>query len=170
MSYLKIKETLLFGLVAMSLLFTACGGDDDEGCSLELNLPDTSTSSLFAAEEGIIDDYLLENNLQAVRTPSGLRFIVTEDILGLPDRPTLCSEVNVDYVGYYLSGEEFDSGTSISFGLSRVIDGWKEGIALFGEGTTGTIIFPSYLGYGNNPPPGIRTNAILAFDVTLNSF
>jgi FKBP-type peptidyl-prolyl cis-trans isomerase len=38
------------------------------------------------------------------------------------------------------------------------------------KGQKNTLLLPSALGYGNNPPPGIPKNAVLIFDVKLVDF
>lgn len=168
MSYLKTKQILFLGLAVFTLMITACG---DEGCDRVLILPDPSNSERFNNELVVIDSYIedlsIDDSATVGSTDSGLHFIINEP--GSASKPTICDEVNVTYVGYFLNGEQFDANT-FTFGLTNVIRGWTEGIPLFGEEGSGTIIIPSYLGYAGNPPPGIPANSILVFDVTLNFF
>lgn len=166
MNYLKINRFLILPLAVLTVIFSACG---DGECDLILNIPDPSGSAIFNNQLGVIDSYLEQNNLSAQVTDSGLHFII-DNPGDVNMKPTLCDEVNVDYVGYFLDGQEFDSGQGVTFGLTSVINGWSEGIPLFGEGGSGTLIIPSYIGFGETPIPGIPGNSILAFDVTLNSF
>ena len=119
-----------------------------------------------------IENYLTENNLTAQSTSSGLYFII--DLPGEGDKPTVANTVTVHYQGYFLNGNVFDSsyqrGMPAEFPLDRVILGWQEGIPLFARGGKGTLIIPSELAYGSNPPPGIPANEVLAFDVELLDF
>ncbi|MCC6724846.1 MAG: FKBP-type peptidyl-prolyl cis-trans isomerase [Saprospiraceae bacterium] len=117
-----------------------------------------------------IEDYLKDNNLTAESTASGLHYIIEEP--GTGGHPTLDDDVTVNYKGYLLDGSVFDqtSGTPITFGLSGVILGWQEGIPLFQKGGKGTLLIPSGLAYGANPPSGIPSRAVLAFDVELVNF
>jgi FKBP-type peptidyl-prolyl cis-trans isomerase FkpA len=117
-----------------------------------------------------IEAYLDENGLVAQSTASGLHYIIEEP--GTGGHPTLDDEVTVNYKGYLLDGNVFDqtSGTPITFGLRQVILGWQEGIPLFQKGGKGKLFIPSGLGYGANPPSGIPSRAVLAFDVDLVDF
>jgi len=119
-----------------------------------------------------IEKYLADNNLKATSTESGLHYIITKE--GDGNHPDASNSVTVDYKGYYSDGESFDSsydrGESITFPLLGVIAGWTEGIPKLSKGGAGTFLIPSHLGYGSTPPPGIRNNAVLIFDVELHDF
>jgi FKBP-type peptidyl-prolyl cis-trans isomerase FkpA len=86
-------------------------------------------------------------------------------------KPTSSSIVTVAYKGYYTDGEVFDesSASGITFPLQNVIKGWTEGIPLFKEGGSGTLLIPSHLGYGSNDSNGITGGSVLVFDVKLIS-
>ena len=123
----------------------------------------------------IIDNYLNENNIDAVKTESGLRYVVTKE--GSGPNATPGDVVSVHYTGMLLDGTVFDSSEGrepIQFplGQSRVIKAWDEGISYFNKGSKGTLYIPSPLGYGPNGTPGgpIPPNAILIFDIELVSF
>ena len=119
-----------------------------------------------------IEEYLSDNNLNAESTASGLYYII--DNPGTGEKPTIQNTVTVHYHGYFTNGNVFDSsinrGTPAEFPLSQVIQGWQEGIPLFGKGGFGQLFIPSHLAYGENPPPGIPSNAVLIFDVELIDF
>ena len=76
-------------------------------------------------------EFLEENKKKAgvITTPSGLQYEVIT--LGTGDKPTLESNVEVNYEGKTIDGKVFDSsyerGTTTSFKLSNVIPGWQEG-------------------------------------------
>lgn len=156
----------------LALSFTSCSGDDE--CNAVLEIPDASGSDIFAQDLDAIATYLEANDLPVNSTDSGLHFIINEQ--GGPNsqgrlNPELCDEVNVDYRGYLLDGTVFDEGEGITLSLMSVIRGWSEGIPLYSQGGSGTLIIPSYLGYGVRPPtPLIPVNAVLLFDIDLNSF
>lgn len=83
--------------------------------------------------------------------------------------------VTVDYVGAVMAtGAIFDSsykrGEPATFGLNRVIQGWKEGLVGMKEGGTRRVLIPANLAYAANPPQGsgIPVDADLVFDVTLH--
>lgn len=102
-----------------------------------------------------------------VKTPSGLNYIIHNP--GTAPFPTESSDVTVNYKGYFLNGEVFDSGEGITFPLNGVIRGWIEGIQLIGTGGSITLLIPSNLAYGPSGRGSIPGNTNLAFDVDLIS-
>ena len=144
-----------YSIIIFSLLILASCGKDQ-----------------MTTDDELIQEYLANNGLQAKLFESGLYVIV--DIEGGSEKPDLTSEVTIDYEGKYLDGEKFDSsydsGEPIIFPLNGFIEGWQLGIPEFGKGGSGTLIIPSHLGYGGNPPFGIRKNAVLIFDIELLDF
>jgi len=119
-----------------------------------------------------IEEYLVDNNLTAEVTPEGIYYIIDEP--GTGGSPNAFSTVIVNYRGYYLDGEVFDPGPGpgnpISFPLANVIPGWTLGIPLFQKGGKGTLLIPSYLGYGTRGQGPIGPNTPLLFDVELINF
>ncbi len=123
-------------------------------------------------EKKLIEDYIAQNELNAMSTPSGLYYVIFEP--GTSQRPTSTSVVTVHYTGRLLNGTVFDSthdfGQPIEISLSQVIAGWREGLQLFGRGGEGQLIIPSRLGYGSTALPGIPANSVLVFDIHLIDF
>jgi len=105
-------------------------------------------------------DSLHHNNLNGQFTSSGLYYKIIES--GSAAHPDTNSNVTVAYKGYFLSGAIFDENDYTTFKLNNLIEGWKEGIPLIGEGGEITLLVPSHLGYGDN--------AVRAFDITLHKF
>lgn len=109
----------------------------------------------------------------AVKTPSGLTYIITK--AGKGRRPKKGETVYVHYTGTLTSGVKFDSshdaGKAISFplGAGRVIKGWDEGIAKLRTGDQAILIIPPSIGYGARGAGGgvIPPNATLIFVVEL---
>ena len=64
----------------------------------------------------------------------------------------------------------FDSsvfrGEPSSFGVTRVIRGWTEGVQLMVKGEKRRFWIPSALAYGENPRPG-APRGMLVFDIDL---
>jgi len=118
-------------------------------------------------DEEIIQEYIADNNLDAVATGSGLYYVI--ETTGNGVFPDLSSVVTVAYTGKLTEGSIFDQSSSagISFPLTNVIQGWQEGIPLFSEGGTGKLLIPSALGYGNNAIGSIPANSVLIFDIEL---
>ena len=109
---------------------------------------------------------MLENNLTAQSTESGLYYIIEEQ--GTGAKPELQSKVTVAYTGKLLNGNVFDSGT-LTLNLYEFIDGWKEGIQLFNEGGKGMLFVPSTLAYGEHDQETIPANSVLIFDIHLQA-
>jgi FKBP-type peptidyl-prolyl cis-trans isomerase FkpA len=153
----KLKFPFL-ALLLVSVLASSCGKED------------LTPTEQLAEDIKKIEEYLADNNLVAQSTASGLHYIIETE--GSGGHPSLSDEVSVIYKGYYLDGKVFDqvSGSPITFPLDGVIAGWQEGIPLFKKGGKGKLFLPSALAYGEFPPPGIRKNAVLAFDVELVDF
>jgi len=133
------------------VLFSSCGEDIDK------------------ADEEAIQAYIANNNLSAEMTAEGIYYIIETE--GSGSRPNAASSVEVDYEGFYLDGEKFDSsydrGEPSTFRLNGVIEGWTIGIPLFKEGGKGTLIIPSRYAYGSNPPSGVRKDAPMLFNIEL---
>lgn len=136
-----MKSTLL---ALVSLLFVSCLSDTN----IEIQPVDYSIQN-----EKEITDYIVAKNLTAVKSDTGLYYVINE--LGEGKQPTATSEVTVVYKGYFTSGKIFDQSKpeGISFSLQQVIKGWTEGISYFKEGGSGVLLIPSHLGYGSGGRP-----------------
>lgn len=142
-----------FLFLSLGFLFLSCSDD------------------LLKADKETIKAYLSKNNINAEEQSSGIFFASTTE--GTGEHPSISSTVKVKYKGYYLDGTVFDQTTgnnTATFSLQNVIKGFREGILLMKKGGKATIFIPSELGYGSNPPQGIRKNEILVFDVELLDF
>ena len=122
-----------------------------------------------AKNEAEIKAYVAENQLEAVRSDSGLYYVIDE--AGTGKQPTATSNVTVAYKGYFTDKKVFDQSndTGISFGLQQVIKGWTEGIPYFKEGGSGILLVPAHLGYGSYYYNGIPGGSVLVFEVKLIS-
>lgn len=120
-----------------------------------------------AQTEDDIIEYLDENDLEAERSSTGLYYIVEEE--GAGEEITQSSIVTLTYTGYYLNGEEFDSGDNVQFDLSQVISGFAEGITYFKEGGKGKLLLPPDLAYGDEEVGDIPRSSVLIFDIEVIS-
>jgi peptidylprolyl isomerase len=79
--------------------------------------------------------------------------------------------VTVHYSGWTLDGKMFDSsvdrGRPATFGVSKVIKGWTEGLQLMVEGERRRFWIPAELAYGNVPKRTGAPAGRLVFDVEL---
>ena len=122
-----------------------------------------------AKNEADIQAYVEENKLTAVRSNSGLYYVIEEE--GTGTQAEANSNVTVAYKGYFLNGSVFDQSDAegITFGLNQVIAGWTEGITYFKEGGSGILLVPAHLGYGSRDYNGIPGGSVLIFEVSLIS-
>lgn len=134
-------------------------------CSLE----DPKVPDYRMKNDQAINTYLEANDLTAVKSSSGLYYIIDEP--GTGDQPTYTSNVTVAYKGYFLNGTVFDESEAegVSFNLQQVILGWTEGITYFKEGGSGILLVPAHLGYGSYKYNGIPGGSVLVFEVKLIS-
>lgn len=120
-----------------------------------------------AEDDRLIQDYIEANNLNAIKTESGLYYVIDQQGTGPACNST--SDVRVAYTGYFLDGIIFDGSDQqgITFNLGGVIEGWRQGIPFFNEGGTGKLLIPSALGYGPSGSNSIPPNTVLVFDIHL---
>jgi len=134
-----------------------------------------------------IDSYLAENGIEAEKTDSGLRYVITEE--GNGKKAEKGDVVEVNYVGKVLNGPYFDTSIEsvakeqglykeqreykpfeLTLGTGGVIKGWDEGLTYLTEGAKATLYIPSPLAYGPRARSAeIGPNSILVFDVELVS-
>ncbi|ADY30354.1 FKBP-type peptidyl-prolyl cis-trans isomerase [Cellulophaga lytica] len=147
-------------LIVVFTLFISCKNDDTT-----FKEPVDYT----AQNEEEIKDYIEKNNLTALKSESGLYYVINDEGNGI--RPTTTSDVTVAYKGYFTDGSTFDESDAngISFNLQQVIAGWTEGITYFKEGGSGILLVPSRLGYGSNDYGPIPGGSVLIFDINLLS-
>jgi peptidylprolyl isomerase len=105
--------------------------------------------------------------------PAPKKLVVKDLIKGTGPPATASSTVNVNYVGVlYKGGKEFDSswkrGTTSSFPLSGVIQGWQQGIPGMKVGGRRELIVPASLAYKNQAQPNIPANSALVFVIDLH--
>lgn len=122
-----------------------------------------------------IEKYLAQNNIQAEKTAKGV-FVVIENKGEAPFADS-GKAVKVSYEGKTFKGVVFDSNRDTAFGHAEpysfivgqrgAIEGWDDGMRLFGKGGKGKLYVPSMLAYGPQAPPGAKFKAFenLIFDI-----
>lgn len=122
------------------------------------------------AEEG--QEFLEKNreNPKITELESGLQYEILVE--GNGKIPKITDEVEVEYEGYLLDKQVFDSTKDIGaqvFRISEMIEGWKEVLTKMQEGSRLKVYIPPHLAYGENgAPPMIQPNATLVFVIELN--
>jgi peptidylprolyl isomerase len=103
----------------------------------------------------------------AKRTSTGLAYKVLRPGAGTRN-PAAWSRVTVNYTGWTTDGKMFDSsvarGMPATFGLSDVIPGWTEGVALMVEGERTRFWIPESLAYKGEVG---QPRGMLVFDIDL---
>lgn len=127
-----------------------------------------------AEEQKKIDREIDNRYPGAIKTPSGLKYVVLKE--GCGDKsPKYGQNVTVHYQGTFLNGKIFDSsilrGEPATFKIGQVIEGWNEALQTMKKGEKRTLIIPYQLGYGIHGYPGvIPPKSTLIFDVELLDF
>ncbi|MCB9224770.1 MAG: FKBP-type peptidyl-prolyl cis-trans isomerase [Crocinitomicaceae bacterium] len=152
-----MKKLLLF---APALLLLSCGGNSEE-------------KDYEETEYDIkIGEFLEDKSWKPERTESGL-YIYKENE-GSDEKPNLDSYLTLIYEGRLLDGTVFDgtNGAPVTFPfpVSGLIEGWQEGIPMFGKGGKGKLVIPPDLGYGDRDMGVIAPNSILVFDIEIVDF
>ncbi|HMR88048.1 MAG TPA: FKBP-type peptidyl-prolyl cis-trans isomerase [Saprospiraceae bacterium] len=141
-------------LILLSIFYLSCTSSSDD-----------STDDILT--------YIEANKLTITDTLSGVLVCVINE--GSLEKPKIDSTKSVTFtvVGEYLDGTIFDNNTSVNpatINMSALLEGLRIGMTKFGRSGSGTIIVPPGLGFGGNPPRGIRPNATLAFKIQLLDF
>lgn len=135
----------------------------------------------------ILDEYLAKNNIAALKTPTGLRYLITQ--AGKGENGKSGQYAKVGYAGYTLEGKYFDASdraiaiekgffnpqrdqfapyapSDIIIDQSQVISGWHEALKLLNKGAKATIYIPSGLAFGpQRRSDVIKENEIVIFDL-----
>jgi FKBP-type peptidyl-prolyl cis-trans isomerase len=141
---------LFLGVLAVFGMALGCGGDKKN----------TATPSSPTTVTG-----------DGTSTPSGL--IYWDIIIGTGATAVSGSHIKVQYTGWLLNGEKFDSSLdhgepfSLVLGIGRVIKGWDEGIIGMKVGGKRQLRIPPKLAYGEEGSGIIPPNSILIFDIEL---
>jgi FKBP-type peptidyl-prolyl cis-trans isomerase FkpA len=164
------KIVLVFLLVSVAAY--SCKKDKKEECTAE-----AGSTTVSASEEALVTAYLNTNNItNAVELgTSGMYYII--ETAGNSKKPGQCNTIAVRYKGRLQNGTIFDETTgtnTVSFTLSNLIEGWRRGLPLIGEGGKMKLYIPPSMGYGpnglRNPNTGlyiIPANEIITFDMEL---
>ena len=142
--------------IAIALIITSCTTNKEP-----------EIIDYVAKNDQEITDYLTKNNLAAIKTSTGLYYIINEE--GTGDQPTANSDVTVVYTGRFINGQVFNQSkeTGLTFNLQKVIKGWTEGIPYFKVGGSGLLLVPSHLGYGSYDYYTIPGGSVLIFEINL---
>ncbi|MFN8254839.1 MAG: FKBP-type peptidyl-prolyl cis-trans isomerase [Bacteroidales bacterium] len=123
---------------------------------------------LYQKEQKKLKEYLEANNITVQPDENGLYYI--ETLAGTGEASSYGQTVTVDYVGKFLDGTEFDSGTmEFVVGYSSVIQGFQIGVSKMKDGGKATLIIPSSLAYGAYGSGDIGPYTTLIFDIEVTN-
>ena len=111
-----------------------------------------------------------KENPKITELESGLQYEILVE--GNGEIPKIPDEVEVEYEGYLLDSQVFDStkdsGAQV-FNVQEMIPGWQEILTRMQEGSRYKVYIPPHLAYGENgASPMIQPNATLIFIIELN--
>jgi len=153
-------KKIIFTFLAFTLLF---GCNDDE----------LTTTEQLDLDITLIETYLSDNGITAIKDVSGLFYVVEDEGTGT-DYPLGTSLVSLAYEGRLMEdGSVFDSADAVNplkTNLFNLITGWQIGIPKFKKGGKGTLYIPSGYAYGQSGNAVIAPNSILIFDIELLDF
>lgn len=123
-----------------------------------------------------LNAYASAKGLKVQSTPNGA-LVALETPGDLTNKADSGKEATVLYKGYTTDGKVFDSNIDkpgapafkVVVGERKVIQGWDEGLRLFGKGGKGKILVPAMLGYGQQGAGGdIKPFTNLVFDIQIS--
>ena len=139
------------------LLILSCSGDDN------------SLNNLMESED------FLKNNLSnpgVFEIESGLQYEKLK-IGGSGISPSLEDVINADFHGTLLDGSVFwssiENGEPLVVTLAQLIPGCQKAISLMEVGDSWKLFIHPDLAYGTAGRPGIPSNSLLIFEVSLHS-
>jgi FKBP-type peptidyl-prolyl cis-trans isomerase FkpA len=130
-------------------------------------------------ETAELEGLLKKKGINAQKTANGV--FVELQSPGDAQKVTTGKQVTVNYRGsLFENGKVFDSNIDTSFGHAQpfsfvtgarqTIQGWEEGLQLFGKGGKGNLYIPALMGYGpQGAPPTIPPYAPLKFEVQVTN-
>lgn len=101
--------------------------------------------------------------------PSGNQMMITSEAETLGASPSETDSIVVDYDLFLLDGNQYDTGTDVTFNLQSLIPGFVEAVTNMKVGQEAIVyIHPDY-GYGETGTSSIGPNALLIFRINLKS-
>lgn len=173
---MKLRKFPLFLLSLMAFGFYSCIDSDQ------------TNDAIFERDLEAIDDYIAQSSIVNVKEFQDARgfTVIWQEVSGSGIPVVVGDTISTDYVGKLLTDEVFDTSVDsvarqnnifnperlyiplrFPTGRGLVISGFEWGLLLLEQGDKATILMPSELGYGGNPPGGIPLDAPLIFEVNM---
>jgi len=154
-----------FLILISALLFSGCLKQSG-GCNSDPNI----VAPL--SEQTEVENYLIANNISAVKNRAGFFYKIIEP--GSGDNPNPCSTIKVNYTGYLTSGVQFEKN-QLFLRLDVLIPGWIMSLPFIKKNGRIKIYLPPSLGYRDKEKRNdngivIPAYSILIYDITLIDF
>jgi peptidylprolyl isomerase len=162
----QMKFFASISIIALFSFFIA-----GEGLSAQMTPVQENTLKGGQEKAARVEALIKEKYPNAIRTPSGLMYVIMKEGNGAP--PTGGALVEAHYTGWLLDGTKFDSsverGKPLMFlvGRGEVIKGWDEAFLAMKKGEKRVLIIPPGLAYGEQGRGTIPPDATLIFEVEL---
>jgi FKBP-type peptidyl-prolyl cis-trans isomerase len=166
-----MNQARFFACISLTLFSFLIAGE-----SLSAEKPQATENAVKGEQEKAVREEALvkEKYPNAIRTPSGLKYIILKE--GNGATPNKGAIIEAHYTGRLLDGTKFDSsvdrGKPFMFvvGVSEVIKGWDEAFLSMKKGEKRILIVPPGLAYGDKGMGTIPPNATLIFEVELINY
>ncbi len=170
-----MKRFLIYSAILISTVFASFSCIDLDA-EYEENIREqekyyAKLQEQFGKDTVIIEKYLADSSLTAVKDSSGIYFII--EAAGEELHPNDNSVITVLYKGQLVDGTVFSQtadSTAYTTNLRSLITGWRIGIPKIGAGGKIKLFVPSYYGYGDQVWGKVPANSVLIFDINLLSF
>jgi FKBP-type peptidyl-prolyl cis-trans isomerase len=156
----KMKKIALLLILGVSLFSVSCS-----------KFLENDIEAINKKDEQDILDYISKNNLQMIKTQTGLRYVITQNSIS-GKNAELGDEVSLHYVVSLLSGAKVDSTSRLKnemlkfpYGGVSIIQGLAEAVSLLKQGERGTFLVPSILAFGSTASANIPANSVLKIDL-----
>ena len=151
----------IFGWTAFVFILVACNSS---------STPVLTADEQLAYDIGIIDKYLTENRIDAVKLDSGIRYTIEQT--GTGPFPTKDNCIRIKYSAYILyEVEAFNTNTTTGYKapLKGLISGVQIMLKLMQVGGKATVYIPSGLAYKTQrqPTSPVPPNTILKYELEL---
>ncbi len=147
----------IFLILLLSLYIISCDNDQNEKKQKEFEKEKfvepflNSNIKAVRTEDEDIDLYIKRQNINVIKTETGLRYLITKKTIG--KKPKINNIVSIEYKTYLITGEEIYNSTvngikTFKIDKSNEISGLNEGVKLLSVLSEAHLIIPSHLAYG----------------------
>ena len=147
----------LFVSLLCSLMF-ACASSNNTGNGYSIEKLNAHWFKMNLKREGV------------VATDSGLQYKILEKSAGCKADPDYNITVHYKMLTANrkkLIDSSYQRGNPSNFKLSKMIEGWREGVPMMNVGERWELYIPPHLGYGSRGSSAVAANSVLISQITL---